>query len=96
MAITRRQTKKDTPLRVPSISATNKNYRACKAQTIKNIEASIIELNSTRTLYDDKMNDIKQKQRVEQNKMRLDQIREQKRQYCEENINFKLILKKKK
>ena len=95
MAITRQKSKKNTPLCASSISSTIRNYRASKAQAIKNIDAWIKDVNSPRTLYDDQIDDIKKKERVEQNKIRLNQIRGQKRQYFDENVKLNLIIKQK-
>ena len=65
MAITRQNSKKKTPLSPSSVSSNIRNYRASKAQAIKNIDAWIKDVNSPRTLYDDQIDDIKKKERVE-------------------------------
>ena len=84
--------KKDKHLRVP----TRVNVaRACKDATIQKIKDSLEEINSKRSFLDDKRDDLKQKERVEKHKNRLNKIRETKKKYNEENESFKMLLKEK-
>ena len=84
--------KKDKHLRVP----TRVNVaRTCRDATIEKIKDSLEKLYKKRSLLDDKRDDLKRQERVQNHKNRLKEIRETKRKYNEENESLKTLVKEK-
>ena len=69
--------------------------RTCRTNTIDKINESLKKLNEKHSLADDKRDDLKQQERVQNNNNRLKEIRETKRLYNEENEMLKTLVKEK-
>ena len=69
--------------------------RTCRNTTIEKIKDSLEKLYKKRSLLDDKRDELKQQERVQNNKNRLKEIRETKKKYNEENESLKTLVKEK-